>query len=389
MTGPTASFDALTEDALRSAGSLKWTRYGDVIGAFVAEMDFGTAPVVTRALHDAVDAGALGYLPDAAARDMAVACADFQRRRHGWELPPEWITPLADVTAGLQAAIEHFTPPGAPIVLPTPAYMPFLVVPRAMGREIIEVPMVRDGAGRLTDDLDGLDRAFAAGGALLVHVDPHNPTGRVATEAEQRALAEVVERHGARVFADAIHAPLVYPGAVHRPYAALSPATAAHTVTATSASKAFNVPGLKAAQLVLSNAADAARWAEVGELAGHGASTPGVLATTAAYTSGEEWLDDVLTYLDGNRRLLAELLAEHLPQVRYTPPEGTYLAWLDGRELGVEGSLGEFFLREAGVALVDGPECGAPGVGHVRLNLATPRPVLRTIVARMAAALPR
>jgi cystathionine beta-lyase len=388
VTGPVPSFDALTEDALRSAGSLKWTRYGDVIGAFVAEMDFGTAPVVTRALHAAVDAGMLGYLPDAVARDMAVACADFQRRRHGWELPAEWITPLADVTAGLQAAIEHFTPPGSPVVLPTPAYMPFLRVPRAMGRELIEVPMVRDADGRLTDDLDGLDRAFAAGGALLVHVDPHNPTGRVSTEAEQRALAEVVERHGVRVFADAIHAPLVYPGAVHRPYAALSAATAAHTVTATSASKAFNVPGLKTAQLLLSNAADAAHWAEVGELAGHGASTPGVLATTAAYTAGEEWLDGVLDYLDGNRRLLAELLADRLPQVRYTPPEGTYLAWLDGRALGVEGSLGEFFLQEAGVALVDGPECGAPGAGHVRLNLATPRPVLRTIVDRMAAALP-
>ncbi len=381
-----ASFDALSEDSLRAAGSLKWTRYGEAIGAFVAEMDFGTAPVVTRALHAAVDAGMLGYLPDAVARDMAVACADFQRRRHGWELPAEWITPLADVTAGLQAAIEHFTPPGSPVVLPTPAYMPFLRVPRAMGRELIEVPMVRDADGRLTDDLDGLDRAFAAGGALLVHVDPHNPTGRVSTEAEQRALAEVVERHGVRVFADEIHAPLVYPGAVHRPYAALSAATAAHTVTATSASKAFNVPGLKTAQLLLTNAADAAHWAEVGELAGHGASTPGVLAATAAYTAGEEWLDDVLDYLDGNRRLLAELLADRLPQVRYTPPEGTYLAWLDGRALGVEGSLGEFFLREAGVALVDGPECGAPGAGHVRLNLATPRPVLRTIVDRMAAA---
>ena len=142
--------------------------------------------------------------------------------------------------------------------------------------------MVPGDDGRPTHDLDGLDRAFAAGGALLVHVNPHNPTGRVFTEAEQRALAAVVERHGVRVFADEIHAPLVYPGSVHRPYASLSERTAAHTVTATSASKAFNVPGLKAAQLLLSNAADAAHWAEVGELAGHGASTPGVLATTAA-----------------------------------------------------------------------------------------------------------
>jgi cystathionine beta-lyase len=379
------SFDALTEDALRSAGSLKWTRYGEALGAFVAEMDFGTAPAVSRAVHDAVDAGALGYLPAAAAVGMAEACADWQRRRYGWALPPEWITPLADVTAGLQAAIEHFIPPGAPVVLPTPAYMPFLVVPRAMGRELIEVPMVRED-GRLTYDLEALDRVLTPG-ALVVHVNPHNPTGRVFTESEQDALAEVVERRRARVFADEIHAPLVYPGAVHRPYASLSARTAAHTVTATSASKAFNIPGLKAAQLLLSDAADAAHWAEVGELTGHGASTPGVLAATAAYRDGEPWLAGILGYLDGNRRLLADLLAEHLPQVRYTPPEGTYLAWLDGRELGVEGALGEFFLREAGVALVDGPECGAPGVGHVRLNLATPRPVLTTIVERMAAAL--
>ncbi|MCZ2835840.1 MalY/PatB family protein [Modestobacter sp. VKM Ac-2985] len=379
------SFDALSEDALRSAGSLKWTRYGDALGGWVAEMDFGTAPVVTRALHDAVDAGALGYLPGPVADAMAQACAGWQLRRYGWQLPAEWITPLADVVAGLQAAIEHFTPPGAPVVLPTPAYMPFLKVPRLMGRQLVEVPMVPGDDGRPTHDLAALDRALTRG-ALLVHVNPHNPVGRVFTADEQLALAEVVDRNGARVFADEIHAPLVYPGAVHRPYAALSETTARHTVTATSASKAFNVPGLKAAQLLLSNPADAAHWAEVGELAGHGASTPGVLASTAAYDDGEEWLDDVLAYLDGNRRLLAELLAEHLPRVRYTPPEGTYLAWLDGRELGIEEPLGEFFLREAGVALVDGPECGAPGAGHVRLNLATPRPLLRTIVDRMAAA---
>ncbi|RBY77703.1 aminotransferase class I/II [Geodermatophilus sp. TF02-6] len=349
-------------------------------------MDFGTAPAVTRALHEAVDAGRLGYLPTPAALDMARACARWQADRHGWPVPAEWITPLPDVIAGLQAAIEHFTPPGSPVVLPTPAYMPFLLVPGLMGRELVEVPMVDDG-GRLTYDLDALDRAFAAaGGRLLVHVNPHNPTGRVFTADEQLALAEVVDRHGIRVFSDEIHAPLVYPGAVHRPYAALSPATAAHTVTATSASKAWNLPGLKAAQFLVSNEADAASWAEKGAFAAHGAATLGVLAATAAYTEGAAWLDDVLAYLDGNRRLLGELLAERLPQVRYTPPEGTYLAWLDCRELGVEGSVGDLLLERAGVALVDGPACGAPGAGHVRLNFATPRPVLRTIVERMAAA---
>src|SRR4051794_36387917 len=390
MTGPVPDdeplgFDALSEDSLRAGRSLKWTRYGPAIGAFVAEMDFGTAPAVTAALHDAVDRGQLGYLTTEAVADMARACADWQRRRYGWAVPPERITPLADVVAGLQAAIERFTPPGSPVVLPTPAYMPFLAVPGALGRELIEVPMVeRDGGSSY--DLDGIACAFARGARLLVHVNPHNPLGRVFTAEEQLALADVVDDAGARVFSDEIHAPLVHPGAVHRPYASLSPVTAGHTVTATSASKAWNLPGLKAAQLLVSNEADAAYWAEKGFFAAHGAAHLGVLANTAAYTHGEAWLDGVLAYLDGNRRLLVALLAEHLPEVRYTPPEGTYLAWLDCRALGVEDSLGNLFLERAGVALIDGPACGAPGVGHVRLNFATPRPVLRTVVERMATA---
>jgi len=382
------SFDLLSEEALRSAGSLKWTRYGPALGAFVAEMDFGTAPAVRRALHAAVDGNRLGYLTEQASAELAEACAGWQQRRYGWTVPPAWISPVADVLAALQAAIEHYTPPGSPIVLPTPAYMPFLQLPAMLGRELLEVPFTEDD-GRPAYDLDALERAFAAGGRLLVHVNPHNPLGLVFTAEEQLALAEVVERAGARVFADEIHAPLVHPGAIHRPYASLSPVTAGHTITATSASKAFNLPGLKAAQLLFSGEDDAALWAERGYLYVHGASTPGVLANTAAYAEGEAWLGEVLRYLDGNRRALADLLAEHLPEVGYRPPEGTYLAWLDCRELGLGASPGAFFLEEAGVALIDGVECGASGAGHVRLNFGTPRPVLTAIVERMAAAVRR
>jgi cystathionine beta-lyase len=387
VPGPSGppSFDTLTEGALRGGRSLKWTRYGSAIGAFVAEMDFGTAPAVTRSLQETVVRAQLGYLTSEDAVEMARACSGWLTRRYGWEVPPAWITPLADVVAGLQAAIERFTPPGSPVVLPTPAYMPFLAVPGALGRPLIQVPMVERN-GRMAYDLDGIAAAFDSGARLLVHVNPHNPLGRVFDTDEQLALADVVAAAGARVFSDEIHAPLVYPGAVHRPYASLSPETARHTVTATSTSKAWNVPGLKTAQLILSNAEDAEHWARVGFLYAHGASTPGVLAATAAYADGAEWLDGVLGYLDGNRRLLAQLLADRLPQVRYTTPEGTYLAWLDCRQLGLEGPAGAFFLERAGVALVDGAECGAPGAGHVRLNFATPRPVLETIVDRMAAA---
>ncbi|MGR6963329.1 MalY/PatB family protein [Geodermatophilus sp. URMC 61] len=378
-----AGFDDVTVEELRAGGSLKWSLYPDAIGSFVAEMDFGTAPAVTKALHAAVEGAVFGYLPPALLEGMSEAYAAWSADRYGWAVPPARVRPLADVLAGLAAAIEHCSRPGSPVILPTPAYMPFLVVPPALGREVLQVPMARDG-DRYVYDLDALDAAFRAGGHLLVLCNPHNPIGRVLEPAEMTAVAEVVERHGGRVFSDEIHAPLVYEGHRHVPYAALGEVLAGHAISATSASKAWNLPGLKCAQLVLSNDADAATWARVGQHAEHGASTLGVVANTAAYTGGAGWLDEVLAYLDGNRRLLADLVAEHLPGVRYTPPEGTYLAWLDCRELDLP-EPGAFFLDRAGVALTDGVLCGAAGA--VRLNFATPRPVLTEVVERMGAAL--
>ncbi|SDD50731.1 cystathione beta-lyase [Geodermatophilus telluris] len=370
-------------ERLRARGGLKWTRHPGALGAWIAESDLGTAPAVTRALHDAVDRGLLGYLPDWLADDMARATAGFLLDRHGWAVPPERVRPLSDVLAGLSAAITHLSRPGSPVVLPTPAYMPFLEVPPALGREVLEVPMARDG-DRFVYDLDALDAAFAAGGHLLVLCNPHNPVGRVLEPAEMLAVAEVVDRHGGRVFADEIHAPLVFPGHRHVPYASLGEVPARQAVTATSASKAWDLPGLKCAQLVLTNQADAALWAEVGHPFEHGTSTLGAVANTAAYTDGVDWLDELLVVLDGHRRLLADLVAAHLPGVRYTPPEGTYLAWLEGFDVAEPGDL---LLARAGVAVVDGARCGVAGRGAVRLNFATPGPVLERVVERMGAAL--
>lgn len=387
LLGDPLGLDRIGVEDLRRVGGLKWSQYPDALGAFVAEMDFGTAPPVTEALRTAVDLGLLGYLPEAVARRMAEAYAHWSRTRYGWDVDPTDVRPLADVIAGLQAAIECFSAPGSPVILPTPAYMPFLTVPPALGRAVIEVPMATD-AGRYGYDVDALDAAFRAGGHLLVLCNPHNPVGRVLERAEMLAIAEVVERHGGRVFSDEIHAPLVFPGHRHVPYAAINGTTAGHTVTATSASKAWNLPGMKCAQLVLSNDADRAVWARAGLLAEHGAATLGVVATTAAYTAGGPWLEEVLRYLDGNRRLLADLVAEHLPGVRLTPLEGTYLAWLDCRALDLP-EPGGFFLAEAGVALIDGSRCGTAGRGFVRCNVATPRPVLTRLVEQMGAALAR
>jgi cysteine-S-conjugate beta-lyase len=382
------SFDDVTVAQLRAGGGLKWSRYPDAIGAFIAEMDFGTAPPVVAALHEAVDAGVFGYLPAAWETELAEAWCGWAAEHYGWAVPVDRVRPIADVMAGLQATIELFSAPGTPVILPTPAYMPFLIAPRELGREVIEVPLVLDGT-RYVYDLDALDAAFTSGGQLMVLCNPHNPVGRVLEPDELRAICAVVERHGGRVFSDEIHAPLVYDGHRHVPYASLSETAAAHTVTAVSASKAWNLPGLKCAQLVLTDDADARTWAAAGLRFEHGAANLGVVAAVAAYTSGGPWLADVLAYLDGSRRVLGDLLHERIPEIGYTAPEGTYLSWLDCRALGLGDHPADFFLDRAGVALTDGLACGKAGAGFVRHNLATPRAILDQTVDQMAAALTR
>jgi cystathionine beta-lyase len=381
-------FDAISIAELRAAGSAKWTHFSDGIAAFVAEMDFGTAPEITQALHRAVDRELFGYLPAASAAEMSQATANWLMQRYGWDVQPSSIHPIADVIKCLEVAIEHFSAPGSAVILPTPAYMPFLTVPGSLGRRVIEVPLAESG-GVHGFDLEALERAFAAGGNLLILCNPHNPLGRVFSRDELLAISEVVTRNGGRVFADEIHAPMIYGDAAHVPYASVSADAAAHTVTATSASKAWNLAGLKCAQFITSNDADEAVWESIAERASHGASNLGVIANTVAYREGAEWLKKVVDYNDGNRHYLAELLREHIPEMGYVPPEGTYIAWLDARGLGLGDHPAEFFLREAGVAMTDGVACGEPGAGFMRFIFATPRPVIEQAVVQMAAALKR
>lgn len=378
-------FDRITAESLRDAGWKKWTEFPDTTGAWIAEMDFGTAPAVQDALRRAATGEGLGYLSSARLRDLQSAFCAFVEDRFGWSVDPGDVRPAPDVLTVLQMAVRLLSRPGSPLVVPTPAYMPFLTLPAALDREIIQVPMALDG-DRFRYDLDALDAAFAAGGHLLVLCNPHNPVGRVLERSELAAISEVVERHGGRVFADEIHAPLVYDGHEHVPYASVSEITAGHTITAMSASKAFNLPGLKCAQTVLSNDADRATWRRAGVLAEDQASTLGALAATAAYADGGAWLDDVVGYLDGNRRALAELVAEHLPGVGYTMPEGTYLAWLDFRAVGVEDPA-RLFRTRAHVAATSGALCGDAGRGFLRFNIATGRPILVEALTRMGEAL--
>lgn len=378
-----AELDAITQADLIAGGATRWFRGGDVIGAFVAEMDYGIAEPITARLHREVDRGAFGYPPARLVTELQQATAGFLRRRTGWEVASENIHEMPDVIAIFEAVLEHFLAPDAKVIVPTPAYMPFLEMPALHGREIIEVPMLREEDGRYRYDLEAIEAAFEAGGGLLAHTNPHNPTGSVMTRSELEALAEVVDRQGGRVFSDEIWMPLVLDGQ-HIPYASLNDSAARHTLTAVAASKAFNLPGLKCAQLITSNDRDREHFAAVGHFARHGASNLGLAATCAAYDEAGEWLEDILTYLRRNRDTVTDLVASLLPRARLTPMEGTYVAWLDLREYGITGSLHDHLLDHARVECTEGTDCGAAGQGHVRLIYAMPHPLLIEAITRIA-----
>ena len=377
-----SDFDAITEESLVRKGGRKWSSFPGSIGAFIAEMDFGVSPAVRQSLQTIDDRDLYGYAPADLVTDLKTATSNFCSEQFGWRIPVGHIEPASDVLAAVLGVLTHLTPYNTPIVLPTPAYMPFFDVARVTGRELIEVPMLRTETG-WSLDLDAIASALTPG-ATFVLCNPHNPIGKVYTEAELLALADVVEAAGARVFSDEIHAPVVYAPARHIPYATLTEATASHTATATAASKAFNIPGLKCAQLILTSPDDREVWAKKGQFVSGAASNPGILATTSAYTRAGDWLSEVNGYLKGNRDHFTDLVGSLLPNAAYIEPEGTYLAWLDLRGYGLESGLSDHIRTRAEVAVTEGRLCGEVGAGHIRFNFALPRPLLTEAVERIA-----
>ena len=383
----TTSIDRLTPEQLRHISGRKWSDYPDCIGAWVAEMDFGTSPEVKQALGDMVDAGFFGYTPQADIDRLKTSVADWYADTTGWEIPVDRIRPLPDVIQGLVGTLRHFTPEGSHAIVPVPAYMPFLSVPQLCDRELVTVEMhIQNGRWEL--DLDAIDSTFAKApkGSALILCNPCNPLGRVYERQELEDLAVVVEKHGGRVFSDEIHAPIVYAGGQHIPYASVSDIAANHTTTTVSGSKAWNLPGLKCAEMIFSNDADLEHWKKVGMLDEHGASSIGIVANAVAFSESRGWLNEVLTYLDGSRKLLGELLAEHLPEAGYIEPEGTYLTWIDLTAYDLPDDLGVFFRDEAKVAVTNGTACGESGKGSIRFNMAMSHDLLRQTIGQMATA---
>jgi cysteine-S-conjugate beta-lyase len=388
VTSGENAFDARARESLDRPESRKWSLHPGRIGAWVAEMDFGVAPPIADALRRAVDEETLGYLSPSSAAELGEATADWMSTEYGWSVDPERVHPVSDVMAALGVAVSEYAPEGSPVIVPTPAYMPFLTYLPTIGHPVIEVPGL-EVRGRWQHDLQRIDEAFAAGARTMILCNPHNPTGTVVDRSELEAIAEIVERHGGRVFADEIHAPLRYDDRPFTPYASLSDVTARHTVTGTSASKAWNIPGLKTAQLITSNDVDQAVYRRFGFAVQHGAATLGVIASTAAYRHGKPWLDDVLTYLDGNRRALTALIADQLPGAVYREPEATYIGWIDVSALHLPDEPAAFFREKAGVVLTEGRLLGRGYEGFTRVVFATPRPILTEALQAMGEAVRR
>lgn len=366
---------------LQQRRSDKWAGHAPgVIVATIAEMDFPLAPPVVEALRAAIGRHDLGYAPVAIPR-LAEAFAGFAGRRLHWSVDPDQVTLVPDVMVGLLELTRLLAGPDRSVAVASPTYPPFLSELPAVGLTVREVPLHPDG--RL--DLDALARVFVRGTRVLILASPHNPTGRVLPRAELAAVAELAAEHEAWVLADEIHAPLVLPGAEHVPWLEVSDPARRCGISVTSASKAFNLAGLKAALMV--TAAPEAREAvrRLPPQADH-AGLLGVLAAEAAFIDGDPWLDAVLDRLDQNRTVLATLLAERLPGVVWRQPQATYLAWLDLRALDLGDHPAAVLLDRAGVALSPGVNYGPPGAGHARLNFGTSPELLTEMVDRIARA---
>lgn len=373
----------LSDDELRQRGSAKWAAAPpDVLPAWVAEMDFALSAVIAGALHEAVERGAVGYSPPDRLCGVAEVLAGFGRERWAWEVDPERVVLATDTMTGVEVVLRTLCDE-APVVVPTPAYPPFLGVVPLTAREMIPVPLSPD-AGTATLDLETIGTALAAGARTVLLCQPHNPWGRVFSRTELEGLRDVVDHHGARVLSDEVHAPLVLRGASHLPYAAVDGA-AQHTTTLTSPAKGWNMPGVKCAQIVVGNDADREALRALPLVANHGPSPLGVAAARAAYERGGSWLDAVVERLSDNRDRFAALVAERLPAARLRPVEATYLAWLDVRAYG-HANPAQAALKRGQVLVNDGASFGPGGAGHVRVNLATSADRVEQTVRRLAEA---
>ncbi len=372
------NFDSCPERA--STDSTKWHRYAnrDIIPSWIADMDFESPPAVVEAIKARAAHGVFGY---PAQRDEVFASiVKYMKRRHGWDIRPEWITFMCSLVPGIHAAIRCATKPGETVVTSSPAYPPFLTAPTISERTSIKLEMVFEN-GRWTYDWAKLEAACAQSSSrVLLLCNPYNPLARVFEREELERLAAIVKKYDLTVCSDEIHCDLILdPKAKHTVFAALNDDTAARTVTLMAASKTYNIAGLTCGFAIISDAGLRTRFRRILQGLSLDQNVFGLAATQAAFDHGEEWRVECVNYLRGNLELIEKELKDMPGVVLRQRPQSSFLAWLDVSALGFEDPHSEF--EKGGVGLSNGNDFG--GVGHVRLNFGCPRPRLQEILNRM------
>ena len=386
----TNSFD-LPMDMLRARQSAKWQKYGpDILPAWVADMDFAVAHPIRRAMERIVadqdygyanrpDGGAEGYLAQAFKARMA--------DRFGWQVELDLVQPLGDLVQGMYSVICALTDPGNGIILPLPAYPPFHSSINDTGRTLVPLDMRDDGTRRVMDMVELERLAAVPGTKMLLLCNPQNPTGRVFDRAELEAMGRIAIAHDLIILSDEIHADLIYDGVRHIPISMLSAEIAARTITITSATKSFNIPGLRCGVMYFGDGALRERYHR--RIPKKILGTPGITGidtTVAAWNAGQPWLDEVVTHLQTMRDRVANTLASELPEIGFRKPEGTYLAWLDCTKLPVAGGAFDFFHDRAKVAFNAGESFDPAAHKFARFNFATSQMIVDRILERMVAA---
>ncbi len=371
----------------RASDSIKWNLYGEAIPLWVADMDFPAPEPVIRALSERVAHGIFGYGKEP--EELRPLLVERLKKLYGWEVSPDALVFLPGIVSGFHVAAQAVTCPGDGILVQTPVYFPFFRVPPNLHLVLNEMELTRRDSGQYEVDFDLFEETITGRTGLFLLCSPHNPVGRVFTREELERMAEICLRHDIAICSDEIHCDLVFEGHPHVPIASLSPEVARQTITLMAPSKTYNVAGIHASVGIIPDpelrnqfqAAGAGLVPHMGVL--------GYTAMLSAYRDGDDWLEQVLAYMQANRDVLYDYVHKNLPGITMAKPEGTYLAWLDCREADLPGNAHKFFLEEAGVAMNDGATFGKGGEGFVRLNFACPRATLVQALEQMREALGR
>jgi len=353
----------------------------DLLPLWVADMDFKTADPIVEAIRQRVEQGIYGYTsrPDS----YYEAAQQWLERRHGWKPDTKLMTHSPGVVPSLSFIIEHFTEPSDKIIIQPPVYYPFFDVVRNHGRKLVLNPLKMNN-GKYEIDFDHLEQLAADGAKMLILCSPHNPIGRVWTKEELVRLGEICIAHGVRVIADEIHSDLVFGSNRHIPFASISESFRQNSITCIAPSKTFNLAGLQASLIIFPTEKEKEAFEEIlGCLDIKRNNCFSLVATEAAYRHGDEWLDQLKQYIEDNFTFIQDYCRQHIPCLHPNRPEGTYLVWIDCRELGFDkDELHQFMIEKAKIALDDGFWFGDEYGGFMRLNAACPRSILAEALDR-------